>query len=87
MSESDSNQAVDSSSVKLFANILYVPQLIYGLAGETKTFLKQKIVKCCAMPFNYNFNKNSENLGVDQTCHGQKRFPGEGRAWGALNAS
>ena len=81
MSASDSNQAADSNSVQLFAPILYVPQLIYGLVGKTKTLVKQKIVKCYAMQFNYNFNKNSGNLSVDQTWHGQKMFPVVDRAW------
>lgn len=81
MSVSDSNQAADSSSIKLFATILYVPQFIYGLVGETKILVKHEIVKCCAMKFKYNFNKNSENLSVDQTWYGQKMFPVVGRAW------
>lgn len=81
MSISDSNQAADSSSIKLFATILYVPQFIYGLVGETKTLVKQKIVKCYAMKFNCHFNKNSENLSVDQTWHGQKMFPVVDRGW------
>lgn len=81
MSVSDSNQAADSSSIKLFTTILYAPRFIYGLVGETKILVKHKIVKCYAMKFSYNFNKNSENLSVDQTWHGQKMFPVVGRAW------
>lgn len=33
------------------------------------------------MQFNYNYIKNSRNLDVHQKWNGQKKFPGEGRAW------